>query len=158
MKEFTKNTLIEGAAVDSATRKSVTERGMNRLNQRFREVTPQRAVQKNPPTSIKAKVDKLVDSEKTDVKAHISVSIGGEFVVHGVRMVDSKKKGLFVSMPREPYINSNGEKQYQDICHPITAEARSRLIEAVKNAYDQALMQQSESEAQTESEEINPKL
>lgn len=62
-----------------------------------------------------------------------SVTLDNEFVVHDINVIDGDK-GLFISMPsrRMP----NGE--YRDIAHPITAEARQKIQDAVLNAYEEA--------------------
>ena len=41
-------------------------------------------------------------------------------------------------MPFRSY-KANGETKYVDTFHPITAEARNELYDAVKEAYEQAL-------------------
>ena len=62
-----------------------------------------------------------------------SVTLDNEFVVHDINVIDGDR-GLFISMPsrRMP----NGE--YRDIAHPITAEARQKIQDAVLNAYEEA--------------------
>lgn len=62
-----------------------------------------------------------------------SITLDNEFVVHDINVIDGDK-GLFISMPsrRMP----NGE--YRDIAHPITAEARQKIQDAVLNAYEEA--------------------
>lgn len=62
-----------------------------------------------------------------------SVTLDNEFVVHDINVIDGDK-GLFISMPsrRMP----NGE--YRDIAHPITAETRQKIQDAVLNAYEEA--------------------
>jgi len=54
-----------------------------------------------------------------------SVTIGGAFVVHGVRVVESEK-GLFVAMPQR----KEGDR-YRDVAHPVTAEMRTLVSHAV---------------------------
>ena len=49
------------------------------------------------------------------MKAVVSVTIDGEFVVHDIKVIDGDK-GLFVAMPSRKA--SDGE--YKDIAHPIT--------------------------------------
>ena len=41
-----------------------------------------------------ARIDNLVNSDATHVKAYATVNLGGSFSVHGVKVVDSQK-GLF---------------------------------------------------------------
>lgn len=101
-----------------------------------------------PP--VRVKIQKLFDNENSKLRAIASVTIGGAFAAHGIRVMDSDK-GLFVSMPSSSY-KSQGETKYQDIFHPITAEARQHLNESVLTAYDQALAEQ-QKETETPSEE-----
>ena len=99
---------------------------------------------------IEARIDRLLSGEgKT--KAFVSATIGGAFAIHGIRVIDSEK-GIFISMPQESY-NKNGEKKYTDTFHPITAEARTALIEAVDAAYAQKLEEAEEPGQQEEAEE-----
>lgn len=103
-----------------------------------------------PPISVR--IQKLFD-EGNKVRAVANVNIGGSFAVHGIKVIDSEK-GLFVSMPSNSYKNGSGETKYQDIFHPITAEARAALSDSVMDAYDKAVTeQQSEDESQDESED-----
>lgn len=62
-----------------------------------------------------------------------SITLDNEFVVHDINVIDGDR-GLFISMPsrRMP----NGE--YRDIAHPITAETRQKIQDAVLNAYEEA--------------------
>lgn len=97
-----------------------------------------------PP--IRVKIQRLFDNENSRLRAVASVSIGGAFAAHGIRVMDAEK-GLFVAMPSNSY-QSKGETKYEDIFNPITAEARRQLNQSVLTAYDQALAeQQKEAEA-----------
>lgn len=78
-----------------------------------------------------------------NLKGFANVTIGDEFVVKGLRIIEGEK-GLFVSMPSRKV----GE-DYDDICYPITAEAREKLTGAVMKAYEYKLSQQ---EGQTNEE------
>lgn len=89
---------------------------------------------------IQAKIDRLVKGGST--KAIASVTLDSWFVVKGLRVVDGKK-GLFVSMPQESYMDK-GEKKYSNIFFPITNAAKMELQDAVLKAYDQYLDQQHE--------------
>ena len=84
-------------------------------------------------TSISARIDRMVDSANSKVKAVASVTIGGAFAVHGIKVIDSQK-GLFVQMPQSSY-EKGGQKHYTDQFHPITANAREELNAAVLDAY-----------------------
>lgn len=87
---------------------------------------------------IQAKIDRLVKGGS--IKAIASVTLGSWYVVKGLRVVDGKK-GLFVSMPQESYMDK-GEKKYSNIFFPITNTAKIGLQDAVLKAYDQYLDQQ----------------
>ena len=87
--------------------------------------------------SIRVKVDRLFHRENSRLRAIASVTIGGAFAVHGVRILDSPK-GLFVSMPSISYKDKGGQTRYQDIFHPVTAGARTELSSAILEAYDVA--------------------
>ena len=101
-------------------------------------------------TSMDVKINRMFNDQKSNLKALASVNIDNKFAVHGIRIVDSSK-GLFISMPSTSYTDRNGQTQYSDIFHPITAQAREELIQAVQSAYEQAL-----EEGQQEEQEENP--
>lgn len=60
------------------------------------------------------------------VCAIASVVLDDAFVVHDLRVVNGEK-GLFVAMPSRKLPNGD----FRDICHPINADARQRLQDAV---------------------------
>ena len=93
--------------------------------------------------AISARIDRLSGSGKT--RAYASVVIGGAFAIHGIRVVDSDQ-GAFIAMPQDTFKTKNGEVKYQDRFHPITAEARSALVNAVMDAYEQKLEQEPDME------------
>lgn len=65
------------------------------------------------------------------VCAIASIVIDDAFVVHDLRVVNGDK-GLFVAMPSRKL--PNGE--FRDVCHPINAESRERLQEAVLEQFE----------------------
>lgn len=71
-----------------------------------------------------------VVSENTKVRALASVVIDECFVVHDFKIVEGTN-GLFVSMPSR----RNADGSFRDIAHPITAESREQLVQAVLGAY-----------------------
>lgn len=94
-------------------------------------------MEQNKPEQIHAKIDHLYTQNTSRVKAVASVAIADAYAIHGIKIVDGEK-GLFVAMPQSSY--KKGEKTvYADIFHPITAEARTRLIDAVYAAYEERL-------------------
>ena len=103
--------------------------------------TNKKKQQEVPTPKVEARIDRLVDSDfKT--KAYASATIAGAFAVHGIRVIESDK-GRFVAMPQDSY-KKNGETQYSDTFHAITADARNALVDAVNDAYEQKLQEQME--------------
>ena len=88
---------------------------------------------------IKARIDKLVNGD-TATKAYASVTIANAFAVHDIRITEKDDK-VIVHMPFKSY-KKDGETTYTDTFHAITAEARTALVSAVTEAYEQALEQQ----------------
>ena len=64
------------------------------------------------------------------IKAYASVSLDNEFVVKGIKIVEGEG-GLFVSMPSRKAKDGS----YQDIFHPMSREAREKIVNAVLEAY-----------------------
>lgn len=86
--------------------------------------------------SLTAKIDKLVNFEDNNLKAFASVTIGGAFTIHGLKVMDSQN-GLFVSMPSTKY-EKNGKPQYSENFHAVTKGARDELSRIVLEAYEQS--------------------
>ena len=72
-----------------------------------------RTEQKRSTPSISVRIDRLVDYDKSKLKAIVSVNIGGAFAIHGLRVIDSQK-GLFVQMPQNSF-QRDGKTEYSDI-------------------------------------------
>lgn len=85
---------------------------------------------------IVARIDRHV--QKGNVKAIASVSLDGMFVVKGLKVMDGRK-GLFVSMPQETYVDKDGKKQYSNLFFGQTNMAREDLQTAVLDAYKLSL-------------------
>jgi stage V sporulation protein G len=64
------------------------------------------------------------------LKALCDVAICDGFLVKGLRIINGKK-GLFVSMPGA----KGKDGKWYDNMHPLTAEVRNSLNEAVLSAY-----------------------
>ena len=100
--------------------------------------TQKKKQQEVPAPQVEARIDRMVDGDyKT--KAYASVTIAGAFAVHGLRVIETDK-GRFISMPQESY-KKNGETVYNDTFHAVTAEARTALVDAVNDAYEQRLQE-----------------
>ena len=70
------------------------------------------------------------------MKAIVSVTFDNEFVVHDIKVIEGQN-GLFIAMPSRKV----GEGNFRDIAHPINAEMRQVLEEAVLKAYHEAVAQ-----------------
>ncbi|HHX00494.1 MAG TPA: hypothetical protein GX740_04230 [Acholeplasmataceae bacterium] len=73
------------------------------------------------------KVYKIEGKEK--LRATATITLNDAFMVHGLKVIDGEK-GLFVVMPA---VKKNG--LFKDIAHPITAEMRNQIVEAVLEEY-----------------------
>ena len=78
-----------------------------------------------------AKVKKVNGTSR--LKAVAEIPIEGVFVVHELRVIEGNN-GLFVAMPSRQV----GENVYKDIAHPINAETRQVIEDAVLKAYAEA--------------------
>lgn len=67
------------------------------------------------------------------VKAHVSITLDDEFVIHDMKVIEGKK-GMFVAMPSR----RTADGQYRDIAHPINTEARNWIQELVLREYEKA--------------------
>ncbi|MCF7875211.1 MAG: SpoVG family protein [Candidatus Omnitrophica bacterium] len=65
------------------------------------------------------------------VKAVCDISIAGQFVVKGFRVVEGKN-GLFVGVPRE----SGKDGRWYNKAFPLTPETRKYLDQVVLSAYE----------------------
>ena len=107
--------------------------------------SPPKQTQKLP--SVRADVYWLNPDEDSTIRANASLTIGGAFKVHGIKVV-SGSKGDFVSMPS--YKSGDG---YKDIFHAVTADARQQMNDAVLAAYEQKLAEQTQ-DAPTEEQDM----
>lgn len=98
---------------------------------------------------IHASINRMVNKEDSAIKAYASVTMDGMFAVHGIKVCEGEK-GRFVSMPSTQYTDRDGNKQYQDIFHPISKGARNALNQAVLNAYDLKLQQVQQTDIEVE--------
>lgn len=68
------------------------------------------------------------------MKAIVSVTFDDEFVVHDIKIIEGQN-GLFVAMPSRKM--ADGE--FRDIAHPINAETRQKVQEAIFQEYERVL-------------------
>lgn len=74
------------------------------------------------------KVRKLFD--EGPMKAIVSVTFDGQLAVHDIKVIYARDK-YFIVMPSR----KNPDDTYRDIVHPINAQFRGALEEAVITAY-----------------------
>ena len=78
------------------------------------------------------KVRKLFD--EGPMKAIVSVTFDGQLAVHDIKVINARDK-FFIVMPSR----KNPDESYRDIVHPINAQFRGMLENAVIEAYEAAL-------------------
>ena len=91
------------------------------------------------------KVRKLFD--EGPMKAVVSVTFDGQLAVHDIKVINARDK-FFIVMPSR----KNPDETYRDIVHPINAQFRGMLEEAVVSAYREEC-ERSEAEASEPSNE-----
>lgn len=69
------------------------------------------------------------------------VTIDNTFVLCGVKLVNGSS-GLFISMPSECYLDTEGNKKYFEIARATNNETRQALYSSVKLAYDEYMLNQ----------------
>ena len=72
--------------------------------------------------------------EEGPMKAIVSVTFDGQLAVHDIKVINAREK-LFIVMPSR----KNPDESYRDIVHPINAQFRGMLEDAVIAAYEAAL-------------------
>ena len=86
------------------------------------------------------KVRKLFD--EGPMKAVVSVTFDGQLAVHDIKVINARDK-FFIVMPSR----KNPDESYRDIVHPINAQFRGMLENAVIAAYEAALTEIHDTEA-----------
>ena len=61
--------------------------------------------------------------------AYANVVVDGCFVIKGIKILETERKGRFIAMPSKK-LNGN-EKRFMDICHPINQETRDELLNKI---------------------------
>ena len=70
------------------------------------------------------------------MKAGVSITLDGEFVVHDIKVIEGEK-GLFIAMPSRKA--SDGE--YRDIAHPINSSTRDTIQMTILEKYQESLVE-----------------
>ena len=78
------------------------------------------------------KVRKLFD--EGPMRAIVSVTFDGQLAVHDIKVINAREKYVIVMPSRK-----NPDDTYRDIVHPINAQFRATLEDAVIKAFEEAL-------------------
>jgi len=81
--------------------------------------------------------------EEGPMKAVVSVTFDGQLAVHDIKVINARDR-FFIVMPSR----KNPDDTYRDIVHPINAQFRKSLEDAVVAAYEDALLHADELMAQ----------
>lgn len=95
------------------------------------------------------RIRKVNDEGK--MKAVVSVTFDGEFVVHDIKVIEGQN-GLFIAMPSRKM----GEGDFRDIAHPLTSETRNRIKDAIFEEYEKALEEKAEDSSGSANREGEP--
>ena len=93
------------------------------------------------------KVRKLFD--EGPMKAIVSVTFDAQLAVHDIKVIHARDK-FFIVMPSR----KNPDETYRDIVHPINAQFRTVLEQAVIEAYEAELEAQANMESAPEEEPV----
>ena len=93
------------------------------------------------------KIRKLFD--EGPMKAVVSVTFDSQLAVHDIKVINARDR-FFIVMPSR----KNPDETYRDIVHPINAQFRAQLEEAVIRAYEEALAAAAEEAAATDEEPV----
>lgn len=73
--------------------------------------------------------------EDGPMRAIVSVTFDGQLALHDIKVINVREKHFIVMPSRK-----NPDGTYRDIVHPINADFRASLEEAVLKAYDEELL------------------
>ena len=73
------------------------------------------------------------------MKAIVSITLDGEFVVHDIKVIEGEK-GLFIAMPSK----KAADGEYRDIAHPINSSTRDNIQRIILESYEKAVMEPEE--------------
>jgi stage V sporulation protein G len=71
------------------------------------------------------------------MKAVVSITLEGEFVVHDIKVIEGEK-GLFIAMPSR----RAGDGEYRDIAHPINSETRGMIQNIILEKYEAVMLEE----------------
>ena len=71
------------------------------------------------------------------MKAVVSVTFDNAIVVHDIKIIEGQDK-LFIAMPSR----RTADGEFKDIAHPINAQMRERIQNAILDRYQAALLEE----------------
>ncbi|GAA3730302.1 septation regulator SpoVG [Salinicoccus jeotgali] len=89
-----------------------------------------------------------VNNQDTRMKALVSITFEGAFVIHDLRVIEGNN-GLFVAMPSK----RTPDGEFRDIAHPINSEMRQHVQEEVMRVYEETEDPEPAGEASDETSE-----
>lgn len=101
------------------------------------------------------------ENENSAVKAFATAVFNGHVAIHGIKLVESERSGeksLFMQMPSWVAVDSDGNKFYNDVAYPITAEMRKELFDAVLNEYNNPTEKEEKKPVEMPSVKVSLKL
>ncbi len=87
--------------------------------------------------------------EEGPMKAIVSVTFDNQLAVHDIKVINAREK-YFIVMPSR----KNLDDSYRDIVHPINAQFRALLEEAVIGAYNEELENLANAEPEAVTSEV----
>ena len=82
-------------------------------------------------------------SKEGKMKAIVSITLDGEFVVHDIKVIEGEK-GLFIAMPSR----RAGDGEYRDSAHPINSQTREMIQNIILERYEAVLEEDETDSAQ----------
>ena len=82
-------------------------------------------------------------SKEGKMKAIVSITLDGEFVVHDIKVIEGEK-GLFIAMPSR----RAGDGEYRDIAHTINSQTREMIQNIILERYEAVLEEDETDSAQ----------
>ena len=83
------------------------------------------------------------------LKAVVSITLDGEFVVHDIKVIEGEK-GLFIAMPSK----KSADGEYRNIAHPINSGTREHMQTLILTKYEETIeLEEAAAEAEEEAEE-----
>lgn len=82
-------------------------------------------------------------SKEGKMKAIVSITLDGEFVVHDIKVIEGEK-GLFIAMPSR----RAGDGEYRDIARPINSQTREMIQNIILERYEAVLEEDETDSAQ----------